>query len=102
MALQEKISTVVGTWVNKLEPDFLYADFLQNPPIGFEALLSPNGLPTFAANFDLMTTMDDEDRKRYLLAQPYPSLPLCPMHLMGKIQRNISKKNPKKVIRWLS
>lgn len=64
MALQEKISTVVGTWVNKLEPDFLYADFLQNPPIGFEALLSPNGLPTFAANFDLMTTMDDEDRKR--------------------------------------
>ncbi|WP_295895765.1 GNAT family N-acetyltransferase [uncultured Bartonella sp.] len=64
MKNQKKIETVIQTWSNKLEPDYLLADFLFCPPVGFQAEVEVSGLPVFSAQFDLTTTMDADDRKR--------------------------------------
>lgn len=64
MGNQEKIKAAIKTWSNKLEPDYLLADFLRCPPVDFTAQIADCGLPVFSAQFDLTTTMDAEDRKR--------------------------------------
>ena len=47
-----------------LEPAALVEQFLAHPPVGFTAESSPSGLPTFLAQFDLLTTADGALRKR--------------------------------------
>lgn len=64
MGNQKKIKAAIQTWSNKLEPDYLLADFLCCPPVGFKAEIEASGLPVFSAQFDLTTTMDADDRKR--------------------------------------
>lgn len=44
--------------VNGLEPSGLVRHFLEHPPVGFEAFASPEGMPGFFADFDLLTTAD--------------------------------------------
>lgn len=60
----EKIYAIIDTWLNKLEPDYLLADFFHYPPIGFNVDINENCLPVFSINFDLTTTMDPRGRKR--------------------------------------
>jgi len=52
------------SFIAQLEPDALLAHFMANPPIGFTVELSPQGMPCFVAPFDLLTTADDELRRR--------------------------------------
>ncbi len=42
----------------------MLAQFMAHPPIGFAVELSPQGMPAFVAPFDLLTTADDELRRR--------------------------------------
>jgi len=51
-------------FISQLEPDALLAHFMAQPPDGFAVELSPQGMPTFAAPFDLLTTADDALRRR--------------------------------------
>ena len=51
-------------FISQLEPDALLAHFMAQPPLGFAVQLSPQGMPTFAAPFDLLTTADDALRRR--------------------------------------
>lgn len=51
-------------FISQLEPDALLAAFLAQPPIGFTAERSPQGMPGFMAPFDLLTTADDALRAR--------------------------------------
>jgi hypothetical protein len=53
-----------------LEPASLVRHFLMHPPEGFEAFLSPEGVPAFATRFDLLTTADDPVRRR-VMALPF-------------------------------
>lgn len=52
------------SFVAQLEPDALIDAFLREPPAGFVAGRSPDGMPTFLAPFDLLTTADDAVRRR--------------------------------------
>ena len=47
-----------------LEPAALVEQFLAHPPVGFAAESSPSGVPTFLAQFDLLTTADAALRQR--------------------------------------
>lgn len=47
-------------YINQLEPNELVDNFLTYPPQDFSAWLSENGVPAFAAKFDLLTTADDD------------------------------------------
>lgn len=49
---------------NLLEPPQLVAHFLSHPPQDFSALTTPLGAPAFVARFDLLTTADDDLRRR--------------------------------------
>jgi len=51
-------------FISQLEPDALLAHFMAQPPLGFTAQLSPQGMPSFVAPFDLLTTADDALRRR--------------------------------------
>jgi hypothetical protein len=51
-------------FISQLEPDALLAAFMAQPPIGFTAGYSPQGMPGFVAPFDLLTTADDGLRTR--------------------------------------
>ncbi|MEO7065918.1 MAG: GNAT family N-acetyltransferase [Rhodanobacter sp.] len=51
-------------FISQLEPDALLQAFMLHPPIGFVAELSPQGMPSFVAPFDLLTTADDALRQR--------------------------------------
>ncbi|HKR77378.1 MAG TPA: GNAT family N-acetyltransferase [Rhodanobacter sp.] len=51
-------------FISQLEPDALLAAFMVEPPIGFVAECSPQGMPGFVARFDLLTTADDALRRR--------------------------------------
>ncbi|MBD8872066.1 GNAT family N-acetyltransferase [Rhodanobacter sp. DHB23] len=51
-------------FISQLEPGALLAAFMAQPPIGFTAGYSPQGMPGFVAPFDLLTTADDELRRR--------------------------------------
>lgn len=49
---------------NQLEPRELVGHFLANPPDGFVVRPLASGTPAFVAPFDLLTTADDELRRR--------------------------------------
>lgn len=51
-------------FIAQLEPDALPGAFLAQPPPGFTVEWSPQGMPCFAAPFDLLTTADDALRQR--------------------------------------
>ncbi|MEO6799121.1 MAG: GNAT family N-acetyltransferase [Rhodanobacter sp.] len=51
-------------FIAQLEPDALLAAFMQQPPRGFTAEISSQGMPTFLASFDVLTTADDALRRR--------------------------------------
>ena len=51
-------------FISQLEPDGLLVAFMRQPPIGFTADRSPQGMPGFVAPFDLLTTADDALRRR--------------------------------------
>jgi len=56
-----------ASYLNSLEPPQLYDAFLANPPVGFVArrIDAGNGsLPVFLTPFDLLTTLDDDVKKR--------------------------------------
>lgn len=46
------------SYIDDLEPSGLLAHFIAAPPAGFTAGLSPSGIPSFTAPFDLLTTAD--------------------------------------------
>ncbi|MDF7670479.1 peptidogalycan biosysnthesis protein [Orbaceae bacterium ESL0721] len=47
-------------YLNQLEPNALIDDFLTHPPDHFSAWLSEDGVPLFAAKFDLLTTAQSD------------------------------------------
>jgi hypothetical protein len=51
-------------FISQLEPDALLEHFMAQPPLGFAVQLSPQGMPSFVAPFDLLTTADDALRRR--------------------------------------
>lgn len=53
----------------RLEPSGLWQHFMTHPPIGFEACGSADEVPGFLAEFDLLTTAED-DLQRRLAAIP--------------------------------
>jgi predicted N-acyltransferase len=53
-------------FISQLEPDALLEAFLQHPPLGFAVGRSAQGMPTFLAPFDLLTTADDGLRRRVI------------------------------------
>lgn len=54
----------MATYVNLLEPEALVRTFLANIPVGAEAVAAPQGVPAFAARFDLLTTADARLKRR--------------------------------------
>jgi hypothetical protein len=62
------MATATGTpaaeFRNLLEPRALVGHFLAHPPDGFTALATRSGTPAFVAPFDLLTTADDDLRRR--------------------------------------
>lgn len=56
-------------FIAQLEPDALIDAFIAHPPAGFTASYSVQGMPTFVAPFDLLTTADDALR-RTIAGQP--------------------------------
>lgn len=51
-------------FISQLEPDALLGYFASHPPLGFTVERSPQGMPSFVAPFDLLTTADDALRRR--------------------------------------
>ncbi|MCW8808856.1 MAG: GNAT family N-acetyltransferase [Rhodanobacter sp.] len=51
-------------FISQLEPDALLGAFMAQPPLGFTVERSPQGMPSFLAPFDLLTTADDALRRR--------------------------------------
>jgi len=60
-------------FVNQLEPDALLGHFERHPPHGFTPTRAVDGSPLFVAPFDLLTTADDELRRR-VASFPFQSL----------------------------
>lgn len=52
------------SFIAQLEPDGLLRYFMADPPLGFAAEWSAQGAATFVAPFDLLTTADDDLRRR--------------------------------------
>ena len=48
---------------NLIEPPALIGHFMAHPPEGFPAF-KVGGVPAFSTNFDLLTTMEPEDRRK--------------------------------------
>ncbi|SEW17882.1 GNAT family N-acetyltransferase [Luteibacter sp. 329MFSha] len=51
-------------FVNQLEPDGLLGHFERHPPQGFTPVRAADSAPLFVAPFDLLTTADDDLRRR--------------------------------------
>ncbi|MEX1826183.1 GNAT family N-acetyltransferase [Luteibacter sp. CQ10] len=51
-------------FVNQLEPEALLEHFARHPPSGFSPHPAADGAPLFVTRFDLLTTADDDLRKR--------------------------------------
>lgn len=51
-------------FVNQLEPDVLLGHFARHPPPGFVPRSAADGAPLFVTAFDLLTTADDDLRRR--------------------------------------
>jgi hypothetical protein len=60
-------------FVNQLEPDALLGHFERHPPHGFIPVGAADGAPLFVAPFDLLTTADDDLRRR-VAALPFQRL----------------------------
>jgi predicted N-acyltransferase len=60
-------------FVNQLEPDALLGHFERHPPHGFIPVRAADGAPLFVAPFDLLTTADDDLRRR-VAALPFQRL----------------------------
>jgi predicted N-acyltransferase len=60
-------------FVNQLEPDALLGHFERHPPHGFIPVRAADGAPLFVAPFDLLTTADDDLRRR-MAALPFQRL----------------------------
>jgi predicted N-acyltransferase len=60
-------------FVNQLEPDALLGHFERHPPQGFTPTRAVDGAPLFTTRFDLLTTADDELRRR-VAAWPFQRL----------------------------
>lgn len=58
------MATAGASYHNLLEPPALVRHFLAHPPLDFRALALPSGTPAFVARFDLLTTADDDLRRR--------------------------------------
>ncbi|MBO9664980.1 peptidogalycan biosysnthesis protein [Dokdonella sp.] len=58
------MATAGASYHNLLEPPALVGHFLAHPPLDFRALTLPSGTPAFVARFDLLTTADDDLRRR--------------------------------------
>jgi hypothetical protein len=58
-------------YIAQLEPGQLLDQFLIHPPLGFEAVRMPCGLPAFLAPYDLLTTLDPAVRRRVLRLPGY-------------------------------
>ncbi|MGC1550099.1 MAG: GNAT family N-acetyltransferase, partial [Rhodanobacter sp.] len=50
-------------YINQLEPDALITRFAEHPPLDFQ-VREAAGTPAFVAPFDLLTTADDDVRRR--------------------------------------
>jgi peptidoglycan biosynthesis/recognition FemAB-like protein len=61
----------LSEYLNLLEPASLVRRFLAHPPEGFEAFLSPEGVPAFATRFNLLTTAEDSVRRRVMALPLY-------------------------------
>jgi hypothetical protein len=53
-------------YVNNVEPQALISNFHQHPPVGFNVGISEQGLPYFSTHFDLLTTVDNDARVKFL------------------------------------
>jgi len=53
-------------YINQLEPDALIANFLSCPPNDFTTWQDDSGVPIFSATFDLLTTADDDLKKKVI------------------------------------
>lgn len=51
-------------YLNQLEPNDLITNFLSCPPNNFDAWQDDSGVPIFSAKFDLLTTADDDLKKK--------------------------------------
>jgi len=49
-----------GRWLTCVEPEALVHHFLRHPPENFTSFTLTSGLPGFLANFDLLTTADEQ------------------------------------------
>lgn len=58
-------------YVNCLEPQNLLSSFQQYPPRGFVTARAENGVFSFDAPFDLLTTMDDDIRRKVISKPGY-------------------------------
>lgn len=50
---------------NLIEPPSLVREFMAHPPLGFAGLELEGGIPAFTTDFDLLTTMRPEERRRF-------------------------------------
>lgn len=50
---------------NLIEPPSLVGHFLAHPPVGFRTWTLTDGIPGFFTRFDLLTTMESSDRRRF-------------------------------------
>jgi len=57
-------------YINQLEPDALVARFAEHPPLDFQ-VCEAAGTPAFVAPFDLLTTADDDVRRRVVALPGY-------------------------------
>ncbi len=51
-------------FVSQLEPDALVREFIAHPPTGFTAQALPSGIPAFDTDFNILTTVEPEMRRR--------------------------------------
>ncbi|MCL1886705.1 MAG: GNAT family N-acetyltransferase [Betaproteobacteria bacterium] len=59
------------SYFNQLEPDALIRHFLAYPPQDFDVWVGAGGMPLFAADFDLLTTLDPSIRSRVMRLPGY-------------------------------
>ncbi|TCM59504.1 peptidoglycan biosynthesis/recognition protein [Acinetobacter calcoaceticus] len=59
------------THLNQLEPQQLVDAFLKHPPQGFDVHNSPDFIPYFSTNFDLLTTLDAPVRQKIISIMGY-------------------------------
>ena len=51
-------------FVSQLEPDALMREFISHPPTGFTVRALASGIPAFDTNFNILTTLEPDMRRR--------------------------------------